>query len=131
MTSLTLKPVTAVVLLAATVPAAAQTSEPSAVFDGSYQGVSRERFKSTSDAGSASYCTLDNNHPPSPLVVANGTVRSLNSRWQGTISPQGWIVLHDQEMRRMDARVDGQGTIRGQISGIFCSMRFVWRRQAS
>ncbi len=131
MTPLTVKRATAAALLAATVPATAQTTEPSAVFDGRYEGVSRERFKSTSDAGSASYCTLDNNHPPSPLVVANGTVRSLNSRWQGTISAQGWIVLHDQEMRRMDARIDGQDIIRGQISGTFCSMRFVWRRQAS
>jgi hypothetical protein len=116
---------------------------PTTPFDGEYRGVSREVI----DRGG-------NEHrcnplarlvtPPAPLTITNGVVRTPGEgSWEGTVSPQGAVVMRNQNFSRVDAQIDSHGTIRGEYSGelppglLFqisgsgtnCVVRFVWQRR--
>jgi len=77
--------------------------------------------------------------PPHILRIANGAVETPNfERWEGTVSSQGAVTLHNSQFSRVDARIDGQGTIRGQYSGDIpprlgggtnCVVNFVWQKE--
>jgi len=95
-------------------------------FDGTYAGVSRDVSK---------YVTGRSQCPPggvpAPLTITNGAVTpGADGGWQGTVSPQGALVLRNQHASRIDAQIDGQGTIKGQFSGTNCVITFVWRKQS-
>jgi hypothetical protein len=54
---------------------------------------------------------------PDPLTITNGLVRSIGGSWEGTVSPQGAVVMRDGLSRRADGQIDSQGAIRVQYSG--------------
>ena len=65
------------------------------------------------------------------LGVTNGVVRTPGKGWwEGTVGPQGVIVMHNPNSLRVDAQIDAQGTIRGQYSGPSCINTYVWRKQS-
>jgi hypothetical protein len=67
---------------------------------------------------------------PGPLVITNGVVRTPGKGWwEGIVSPQGAIVMHNPNSMRVDAQIDAQGTIRGQYNGPSCIWTYVWRKQ--
>jgi hypothetical protein len=108
-------------------PAAAQAPAPTTAFDGRYVGVSIEISKSGSHPGR---CPAENGRP-TPLIITNGVVRTPGKTWwEGTVSPQGAIIMHKPNSLRVDAQIDAQGTIRGQYSGPACITTYVWRRQS-
>jgi hypothetical protein len=117
-----------IMVLASAVPAAAQSPAPTpSGFDGRYVGVSIEVSKAGSNAGR---CPAANGKP-APLVITNGVVRTPGKGWwEGTVSPQGVVVMHNPNSLRVDAQIDAQGTIRGQYSGPACITTYVWRKQS-
>jgi hypothetical protein len=110
------------------IPVAAQAPAPTTAFDGKYAGVSREVSKNPS-ARRANNCPQSG--VPAPLTIANGVARMPGGEgWEGTVSPEGVIIMRSPSASRFDGRIDGQGTIRGEISGWGCTGTFVWRKQA-
>ena len=115
-----------IALSAAVSPLAAQTSAPTTAFDGTYAGVSREVSKSPS--APRAKC------PPSgalaPLTIKNGSVISSGpAGWEGTVGPDGVLLLRNERSLRVDGRIDAQGTIRAQYAGTGCITNFVWQKK--
>jgi hypothetical protein len=68
---------------------------------------------------------------PEPLTITNGVIKSTGGpEWEGTVNPQGGLALHSPRGSRIDAQIDAQGTIRGQMAGTSCVFTYVWRKQA-
>ena len=87
---------------------------PTTPFDGWYSGVSRE----VSDSGSNEHhCNPVAVVPAVPLTITNGVVGTPGDYWQGTVSPQGIVVMRNPKLSRVEAQIDRQGTIRGQYCG--------------
>ena len=115
-----------IALSAAVSPLAAQTSAPTTAFDGTYAGVSREVSKSPS--APRAKC------PPSgalaPLTIRSGSVVSSGpAAWEGTVGPDGVLLLRNERSLRVDGRIDAQGTIRAQYAGTGCITNFVWQKK--
>jgi hypothetical protein len=115
-----------IVLSAVAPPLAAQTPVPTTVFDGTYAGVSREVSKNPS--APRAKC------PPSgalaPLTIKNGVVvASGSAAWEGTVSPQGVLLMRNDRSVRVDGQIDPQGTITAQYSGTGCMTKFVWQKK--
>jgi hypothetical protein len=110
-----------------------------APFDGWYGGVSRE----VSDGrNNEQRCYPRPLTPPRPLTIMNGVVGDPPGEgwWEGTVSPQGVVVLRNPKFSRVDGQIDPQGTIRGQYSGELprdlqagggtnCIVKFVWQKE--
>jgi hypothetical protein len=109
-------------------PAAAQAPAPTTTaFDGTYAGISREVSKSPS--APRAKC------PPSgalaPLTIKNGIILSSGpAAWEGTVSPNGVLILRNERSLRVDGQIDAQGTIQAQYAGTGCITTFVWRKQS-
>jgi hypothetical protein len=109
-------------------PAAAQAPAPTTTaFDGTYAGISREVSKSPS--APRAKC------PPSgalaPLTIKNGVVvASGSAAWEGTVSPQGVLLMRNDRSVRVDGQIDPQGTIRAQYGGTGCITTFVWQKKS-
>ena len=124
--------------LALATPVTAQApGSTTTVFDGTYAGVSREstwiaRYgtapTSASPATPGNDAKCGQNGVPFPLTIMNGVVRSTPDYWEGTVTPQGSLVMRNGT-RQLRAQIDNQGIIRGQRSGIDCVTTWVWRRQ--
>ena len=117
-----------IMLSAVAPPLAAQTPAPTTAFDGTYAGVSREVSKSPS--APRAKC------PPSgalaPLTIKNGVVVSSGpAGLEGTVGPDGGLILRNERSVRIDGQIDQQGTIRAQYSGTGCITSFVWRKRSS
>jgi hypothetical protein len=120
-------------------PGAAQAPGSTAtVFDGTYAGVSREytwitRYGTAPTSASPPIPGNDakcgQNGVPFPLTIANGVVRSIPDFWEGTVSPQGTLIMRNGT-RQLTAQIDNQGLIRGQRIGIDCATTWVWRKQS-
>ena len=99
-------------------------------FDGEYVGVSRE---SSTTAGAPDAKCPPNGVPPT-LTIANGIVTL--GPWKGTVSPQGGVAINSASVPvpgspRINAQIDGSGTIKGQGSNAAgCAIAFVWRKQS-
>jgi hypothetical protein len=119
---------------------ASSAPAPMTPFDGWYRGVSREMSDSRSNEPRCYPRALV--HPPPPLKVTNGVVGASGESWpwEGTVSPQGVVVLHNPKFSRVDGQIDAQGTIRGQYSGELppdlqagggtnCIVKFVWQKE--
>jgi hypothetical protein len=110
-----------------TMPAVAQVTGPTTTaFDGAYAGVSKEVSKSPS--APRAKC------PPSgalaPLTIKNGAVVSPGpAEWEGTVSPDGVLILRNERSLRVDGQIDAQGTIRAQYAGTGCITNFVWQKK--
>jgi hypothetical protein len=108
-------------------PVAAQAPAPTTAFDGRYIGVSIEISKSGSHPGR---CPAVNGKP-APLVISNGVVHTPGKGWwEGTVSPQGIVVMHNPNSLRVDAEIGTNGTIRGQYSGPSCILTYLWHKQS-
>ena len=92
---------------------------PTLPFDGDYIGVSRESI------GWGPECPA--NGVPGMVTIRNSVVLG---RWQGTIGPQGAVVMQNPIFSRVDAQIDPQGFLKGKYSGRACTTTFVWRKQA-
>jgi hypothetical protein len=116
-----------IMIFVSAVPVAAQAPAPTTAFDGRYLGVSIEVSKSGSHPGR---CPAVNGKPP-PLVIKSRDVRTPGKGWwEGTVSPEGAVVMHNPNSLRVDAQIDAQGTIRGKYSGPSCILTYVWRKQS-
>jgi hypothetical protein len=93
-------------------------------FDGKYIRVSRESSQTASAPGAE--CPPDG--VSAPLRIVHGVVWSIGG-WEGTVSPQGAVVMRNLKFPRVDAQIDPQGTISGQTSGTECFTTFVWHKQ--
>ena len=109
-------------------PVAAQAPAPTTTaFDGTYTGASREVSKVRS-GGTAGNCGV--NGVPGPVTITNGVVRSQGGGgWEGTVNPQGVLVMRLPNASRFDGQIDSQGAIRGQIGGYICVTTFVWQKK--
>ena len=78
-------------------------------FDGEYIGVSRESSKTASAPGAE----CPPNHVPAPLTIINGIVLGL---WQGSVSPQGAVVMRNPKFSRVDAQIGLAAPLRGNLA---------------
>jgi hypothetical protein len=110
-------------------------------FDGRYRGVSRE----VTDSGSnQDRCHSGAASAPRALTITNGAVETPGKQWwEGTVSPQGAVVMRSPSFARVDAQIDSRGTIRGEYrgevpyellaqlggGGTNCIVKFVWQKE--
>ena len=110
-------------------PAAAQApTQTTTAFDGTYVGISRtfEEDSTPFRAGATwtHYCPQPGGPPP-PLTIVNGVARS--GKFEGSISPQDFLVMRRPDGNRFDGRIDSQGTVKGRFTGV-CSYLSVWQK---
>jgi hypothetical protein len=73
------------------------------------------------------------NGQPGALTIAGGVARYNGSNirpvtWEGSVNAQGVLVMHDSQSNRIEAQIDGRGTIRGRSTG-GCSYQMVWQKE--
>jgi hypothetical protein len=112
--------------LALAMPATAQVPTPTTAFDGNYVGVSAHIEKST---GHGRQCPRE--HAPDPLMITSGAVHSAKDRWTGTVGPEGNVTLRNRRGMRVDAQIDGRGTIKGRYQGPACFVDYVWHKRGA
>ena len=111
----------AVSAMAVTLPdlAAAQSA---AAFDGTYVGVSG----TTGQGGSVNCPPVST---PAPLTISNGAAKSSGtSGFEGTVGPDGRVVLHTQNGIRWDGKIDG-GVLKVGGGTSRCTFTFVWNKR--
>jgi hypothetical protein len=113
---------------AVALPAAAQAPASTTAFDGIYTGVSMT-FEGTMRGLSTSR-TCAPSGKPGRLTIANGVVQTSwgGSTADGSINPQGVLVMHAQSGARFDGQADGHGIVTGRFSG-YCSYQIVWQKK--
>src|SRR5208337_3986619 len=119
------KAICAAAALALPIPAGAQGT--TTAFDGTYAGVSRT-LEGTMTGHTSRSC------PPSgaaaPLTIVNGVARTA---WLGTaegsVSPQGALVMRAPNGARFDGQIDAKGTVTGRFTSA-CSYQMVWQKKA-
>lgn len=82
------------------------------------------------DAGRSAECVR--NGQPGPLTIAGGVARYPTFRvgtWEGSVNAQGVLVTHGRTGERIDAQIDGRGTVTGRFTGS-CSYQMVWQKEA-
>jgi hypothetical protein len=125
--------------LALATPAPAQAPAPTTTaFDGTYAGVSRTLLPI--DSGSTR-CMQDDQ--PGPLTITGGVARynglrpgRVLSTCDGSVNAQGVLVMHCPYGARLDAQIDGRGTVTGRTTFFvfvrrdrYCSYRMVWQKE--
>jgi hypothetical protein len=121
-----------IALSAAALPVAAQAPAPTATaFDGTYTGVSR-----TLEGTMAGPGTRTRSCPPSggvaPLTIVNGIARTKAlGTAEGSVSPQGVVVMKALAGfgagSRFEGQIDGHGTLTGRFTAS-CSYQVVWQK---
>lgn len=112
--------------LALATPVAAQApAPPTTAFDGTYAGVSRELSVYGSE-GVSRGCRASG--PPAVLTITNGVARTRDGLLEGSVNPQGWLIMRKLDGSRLEGQIDGQGTIRGQISSTPCLYTLIWEK---
>jgi hypothetical protein len=100
---------------------AAQAPAPTTAFDGKYAGVSKESSRFVS-GGERAHCAEYPKGVPASLTIMNGVIRSAVGGWEGTVSPQGVVVMRlpnavrfepDRQPRR-DKRADFRSRLLAQ-----------------
>jgi hypothetical protein len=113
-------------------PVAAQAPAPTTTaFDGTYAGVSRTLEGNSYGDTRTRGCVP--NGPPGPLTIAGGMPQYNGSAlrqatFEGSVNAQGVLVMHTPTGERLDAQIDGRGTITGRFTG-GCSYRMVWQKE--
>jgi hypothetical protein len=135
-------------------PVAAQAPAPTTkAFDGTYVGVSRTsegyqpdpagyydsqtRADREGVAGDLYQKARNNctpNGQPGLLTIAGGVPRYNGSTlyqttWEGSVNAQGVLVMHAPRGGRLEAQIDGRGTVTGRITGGGCSYHMVWQKE--
>jgi len=108
-------------------PVAAQSPAPTTTaFDGTYVGVSRT-LESTMAGHSTRQCPP--NGRPVPLTIAGGVARTpWGGTAEGSVNAQGALVIHAPNGARIDAQIDGHGTVTGRLTRS-CSYNVVWQKK--
>ena len=110
------------------IPVSALAQTATTVFDGTYRGISRQLEGGSFGRGARS-CALPNG-VPGPLTIVNGIARagSENSPMEGTVTPQGVLIMHTPRGGRFDGQIDSRGQAVGKYT-FSCSYQYVWQRQ--
>ena len=129
----------------ATPVAAPAPTPPTTAFDGTYVSVSRTlrgtrqtqpdtaAARPGGQAGvAARNCTP--NGQPRLLTIAGGVPRYNGSTlyqttWEGSVNAQGVLVMHAPLGGRLEAQIDGRGSITGRIIDGGCSYHMVWQKE--
>jgi hypothetical protein len=111
-------------------PVAAQAPAPTTTaFDGTYAGVSRT-LEGTMGFSNGKCSSQGGAGAPS-LTIANGIAQS---RWgapaEGSVTPQGVLVMKTTMGVRFDGQIDGKGTVTGRWNGN-CSYQVVWQKKGT
>jgi hypothetical protein len=114
-------------------PVAAQAPAPRTTpFDGTYVGVSRT-LEGNMNATSSTPRGCVPNGQPGLLTIAGGVPRYNGSTlrqatFEGSVNAQGVLVLYTPYGERIDAQIDGRGTVTGRFTG-GCSYHMVWQKE--
>jgi hypothetical protein len=65
---------------------------------------------------------------PGPLTIAGGVVRYAGGTAEGSVNAQGVLVLRTPNGQRLDAQIDGRGTVTGRFTGS-CNYHLVWQKE--
>jgi hypothetical protein len=108
--------------------AAAQAPAPTTTaFDGTYAGVSRT-LEGTMGFPT-SKCSSQGGAGAPLLTIANGIARSSwGAPAEGSVTPQGALVMKTTMGVRFDGQIDGKGTVTGRWNGS-CSYQVVWQKK--
>ena len=119
--------------LAWATPVAAQApARTTTAFDGTYAGVSRT-LEGTMLNQTTRCPPLAQ---PGPLTIVGGVARTAlgNTSYvgggtaEGSVTPQGVLVLRTPFGERIDARIDGRGTVTGRYTSA-CNYQMVWQKE--
>jgi hypothetical protein len=119
--------------LAWATPVAAQAPAPTTTgFDGTYAGVSRT-LEGTMLNQSTRCPPLAQ---PGPLTIVGGVAQTAlgNTSYvgggtaEGSVTPQGVLVLRTPFGERIDAQIDGRGTVTGRYTSA-CNYQMVWQKE--
>jgi hypothetical protein len=67
---------------------------------------------------------------PDALSIAGGTIHSSGaSRWSGTVSPQGVVIVRNRLHQLVNGNIDAQGTLTGEYHGPACNVTYIWQKQ--
>ena len=118
----------ALAVLTAAVPALAQAQTTTA-FDGTYRGVSRT-IEGGSSGGSGSIRACISDGVPATLIITSGAARNTATQnpMQGSVTPQGVLVMRTQRGDVFQGQVDSRGTVTGRLNA-GCSYQYVWQKQ--
>ena len=110
------------------IPAAAQApAVTTTAFDGTYIGVSRT-LEGTM-LGSRTRGCLPSGQA-APLTIVNGSARTAwaGATAEGSVTPQGALVMHAASGTRFEGQIDSRGSVTGRFSG-GCSYQMVWQKK--
>ena len=124
--------------------AAAQTppsSTAGAAIDGTYKFVSSTKLSKTYIATGTSRMAQCPDRIAGPLTIVNSQPRFTLSvpgkpaEFEGTVGSQGELAMRSvlpntgarPTERMLRGRIDGTGTVRGQLSGVNCNYDFIWQ----
>jgi hypothetical protein len=107
-------------------------------FDGTYAGVSRTVVPVDS---ASTRCMQDNQ--PGPLTITGGVARynglrpgRVLSTCDGSVNAQGVLAMHCPYGARLNAQIDGRGTVTGRTTFFvfvrrdrYCSYQMVWQKE--
>jgi hypothetical protein len=106
-------------MAALSVPAWAQAISK---YDGSYVGVSGNT------QGGTIHCPPSTT--PAPLTISNGNIASgARGSFEGTVTPDGRVVLHSKGAARYDGTIDSSGVLKVGGTTPRCTFYFVWRKR--
>ena len=74
------------------------------------------------------------NGQPALLTIAGGVPRYNGSNlyqttWEGSVNAQGVLVMQAPRGGRLEAQIDGRGTVTGGLTGPPCSYHMVWQKE--
>jgi hypothetical protein len=115
--------------MSATAVAAQAPAPTTTAFDGTYAGVSRTVEGSMEDFRYTRSCQPEVTQP-GPLTIAGGAARHIGTAgtYEGSVNAQGVLVLHGPYGNRIDAQIDGRGTVTGRLTS-HCSFKMVWQKE--
>ena len=92
-------------------------------YDGSYVGVSG----TTGEGGTVNCPPVGT---PAPVTISNGNVTSaVADSFQGTVGPDGRVVLHGKGAIRYDGTIDGGGVLKVGGGTPRCTFYFTWKKR--
>jgi hypothetical protein len=111
-------------------PVTAQAPAPTTTaFDGNYAGVSRTLEGTTGFP--TGKCSSQGGAGAPSITIANGIARSAwGAPAEGSVSPQGVLVMRTTMGVRFDGQIDGKGTVTGRWNGS-CSYQVVWQKKGN
>jgi hypothetical protein len=111
---------------AVAMPVAAQAPAPTTTaFDGTYTG--QRTLESTMTSHSTRQCPPSG--PTAPLKIVNGVARTAwGGTAEGSVTPQGALVLHAPNGAKIEGQIDSRGTVTGRLTSA-CSYQVVWQKK--